>query len=84
MNRTALALLLPHEFGSNASERASWDFCLNPQLQEEIGGYRPENRFRPRPTSANELFSSGPDPSASVIAGQTDSPELVQFGYFPL
>jgi len=84
MNTNILGLLLLGGFGFNASEWASGDFCLNHWLQQKIAVNPAQNYFPNRLPSTNNLLCSSPEIPASALAGQTDSPEPIQFGYFPL
>jgi hypothetical protein len=83
MNTNAPGLLLLAGFGFNPSWD-SGDFCLKHRPQQEIPVCSAQNDFRNRLVSANGQLYSGPEAPASAVADQTDSPELIAFGYFPL
>lgn len=84
MKRNILGLLLLGRFGFKASQWASGNFCRNHWLRQKNAVNPAQNYFPNRLPSTNNLLCSSLETPASALAGQTDSPEPIQFGYFPL
>jgi hypothetical protein len=84
MKMNAFGLVLLAGCGSNLSQGDTGGFCLKHRLQQEIPGYSAQQDFRNRLPFTNRPLCSRPATPASAPAGQTDSPEPIRFGYFPL
>jgi len=84
MSTNALGLLLLAGFGLNPSQLDAGDFCLKHRLQQEIAFYSDQKDFRNGLPFTQSPLCGRPETPASALVGQTDSPEPIQFGYFPL
>ena len=84
MNRNALGLLLLAGFGLKPSQWDSGDFWLKHRLQQQMPVYSGQQEFGKRLLFAKTRLCCRPENPASALSGQTDSPEPVAFGYFPL
>ncbi len=84
MNTNALGLQLLAEFGLKPLQWDLGGFCLNHRLQREMPVYSAQKEFRNRLAPTNSSFCSSRETPASALAGQTDSPEPIGFGYSPL
>lgn len=84
MNTNALGLLLLAGFGLNPSQWDSGDFWLSHRLQQPMPVYSGPREFRNLLPFTKTLLCSRPETPVNALAGQTDSPEPIAFGYFPL
>ena len=83
MNTNPLGLLRLAGFGLNPSQGDSGDFWLNHGLQQEMPVYSGQQEFPSRLPFTKTALCSRPETPVRALAGQTDSPEPIAFGYFP-
>ena len=83
MNINALGLQLVG-FGLKPLQGGRADLCLNHGLQHKMPIFSAKTKFRNQLPLTNSPLCSRSKTPASAFVDQTDSPEPIRFGYFPL
>jgi hypothetical protein len=84
MNRNTSFLLLPSRPRPTAPKLGSRGFCFDQRFRPGIARRPGSKASQRRLALLNEVSWYGNNFHASAVPSQTVSPELMQFGYFPL
>jgi hypothetical protein len=84
MNTNVLGLLRLGECGFTHDKGTRGDFCLKHPFEQKISVCSTQKGFRSELSLTSSRLCCRSETPASALAGQTDSPEPVRFGYFPL